>query len=527
MQNNQQPESLIDSLDLLHTKNSRAEQMEEALRQSERKYRIIFEKSPLGVVCFNSQGTVLDFNEKFIEIMGSTRERLVGFHAARQSTPTVQKAIRKAMAGMLSSCEESYTSVTGGKKTYLRGIFSPVVPGQSPTDVIATIEDITDQKEHEKELHKIEKLESLGILAGGIAHDFNNILTGIMANISFTQTLLDPSHEAWQYLVEAEKASRRAAELSQQLLTFAKGGEPNRNVISVQHLIQEAVSFILRGSHIRAIVDVPDSIHAIEADGGQISQVLNNIIINATQAMPAGGKLTITADNISLSKSNPHGLAAGNYIRVTLTDEGHGISPHIKEKIFDPYFTTKLTGTGLGLASAYSIILKHGGYISVDSLIGRGTAFTFHLPSIGKSYDEHLVEVSQQDSRPRGGSILVMDDEEMIRNIAEAMLTHLGYNVTTCSNGKEAVERYRESLSMNTPFNAVIVDLTIPGGVGGLKAAEQILAFAPTACLIVSSGYSNDPIMANYRSYGFSAAIGKPYSVAEFEMALKSLPQQP
>jgi PAS domain S-box-containing protein len=292
MQSGQKPETLIDSLDLPQVKNSRAEQMEEALRQSERKYRIIFEKSPLGVVCFNSQGTVLDFNEKFIEIMGSTREKLVGFNAAHQSTPTVQKTIKKAMSGRLASCEESYTSVTGGKKTYLRGIFSPIVPGQSPTDVIATIEDITDQKEHEKELHKIEKLESLGILAGGIAP-----------------------------------------------------------------------------------------------------------------------------------------------------------------------------------------------------------------------------------------SILVMDDEEMIRDIAEAMLTHLGYNVTTCSNGKEAVESYRESLNTNTPFRAVIVDLTIPGGVGGLKAAEQILAITPKASLIVSSGYSNDPIMANYRKYGFSAAIGKPYSVAEFEMALRSLPQ--
>lgn len=516
---------LIDSLDVPQAKNSRAEQMEEALRQSERKYRIIFEKSPLGVVCFNSQGTVLDFNEKFIEIMGSTREKLVGFNAAHQSTPTVRKAIKKAMAGQLASCEEFFTSVTGGKATYLRGIFSPVVPGQSPTDVIATIEDITDQKEREKELHKIEKLESLGILAGGIAHDFNNILTGIMANISFTQTLLDPSHKAWQYLAEAEKASRRAAELSQQLLTFAKGGEPNRKVLSVQHLIQEAVSFILRGSCIRAVVDVPDSLHAIEADGGQISQVLNNIIINAAQAMPAGGKLIITADNKNLSKSNPHGLASGNYIQITLTDEGHGISPHIKEKIFDPYFTTKIAGTGLGLASAYSIISKHGGHISVDSLVGRGTAFTFHLPSIGRSYDEHLIEVSQQDSLPKGESILVMDDEEMIRDIAEAMLTHLGYNVTTCSNGKEAVESYREALNTNTPFRAIIVDLTIPGGVGGLKVAEQILAITPKACLIVSSGYSNDPIMANYRKYGFSGAISKPYSIAEFETALRSLPK--
>jgi PAS domain S-box-containing protein len=526
MQSGQKPGTLIASLDLPQSKKSRAEQMEEALRQSERKYRIILEKSPFGVVCFNSQGTVLDFNEKFIEIMGSTREKLLGFNAAHQSTPTVQEAIKKAMAGQLSSVEERYTSVTGGKTTYLRGIFSPLVPGQSPTDVIATIENITDQKEHEKELHKIERLESLGILAGGIAHDFNNILTAIIANISFTQTLLGPTHKAWQYLVEAEKASRRAAELSQQLLTFAKGGQPNRKIICVQPLIREAVSLMLRGSHIRAILEVPDSIHTIEADGGQISQVLNNIIINATQAMPTGGKVTITAANICLSKTNSYGLIAGNYIQVTLKDEGHGIPPQIKKKIFDPYFTTKVAGTGLGLASVYSIILKHGGHISVDSIIGQGTAFTLHLPSTGRSYDEHLIAVSQQSNLPKAGSILVMDDEEMIRDIAEAMLTHLGYNVTTCSNGEEVIEIYREALKSDTPFLAIIVDLTIPGGVGGLKAAEQILAITPAASIIVSSGYSNDPIMANYRKYGFSAAIGKPYSVAEFEMALRSLPQR-
>lgn len=503
---------------------TKRKQMEDALRESERRYRIIFEKSPLGMISFDADGTVLDFNDKLIEIMGSTREKIFGFNIARQSTPKMQKIINKALAGEIVFYEDVYTSITGGKTTFLRGIFSPVFPGQSPTEVIATIEDITEQKEHEKEQHKLEKLESLGVLAGGIAHDFNNILTGIMANISFARIFLDPDHKSGKFLTEAEKASQRAAELAQQLLTFARGGEPNKKVISVQQLVQEAVSLMLRGSNVRAIVNIPEAVHAVEADEGQISQVLNNIIINASQAMPGGGLLCISAKNLLLLEKNCHGLAAGNYIQITLKDEGCGISPEIQKKIFDPYFTTKIAGTGLGLASAYSIIVKHQGHITVDSLVGKGTSFTLYLPAIGRSFGEHLITAAQKKRTHQGGAILVMDDEEIIRNIATTMLTHLGYTVTTCTRGEESIELYQESLAAATPYRAVIVDLTVPGGLGGMQAAEQILALAPTACLIVSSGYSNDPIMADYRKYGFSAAIAKPYTISDFEEALRSLP---
>jgi CheY-like chemotaxis protein len=346
-----------------------------------------------------------------------------------------------------------------------------------------------------------------------------------MANISFARIFLDPGNKSDKFLTEAEKASKRAAELAQQLLTFARGGEPNKKVVSVEQLIREAVSFMLRGSNVRAIIDIPDAVHAVEADEGQISQVLNNIIINATQAMPGGGKLCITAKNLLLLEKNSCGLAAGKYVRVTLRDEGCGISQEIQEKIFDPYFTTKIAGTGLGLASAYSIIVKHQGHITVDSLVGKGTTFTLYLPAIGRSYGEHLSTTTQREKPLQGGTILVMDDEKIIRDIATTMLTHLGYTVTTCSRGEESIELYQEALASATPYRAVIVDLTVPGGLGGMQAAEQILAIAPTACLIVSSGYSNDPIMADYRNYGFSAAIAKPYTISDFEEALRSLPR--
>jgi CheY-like chemotaxis protein len=242
--------------------------------------------------------------------------------------------------------------------------------------------------------------------------------------------------------------------------------------------------------------------------------------------MPGGGVLTIVAKNIFLPESNMYNLTTGTYIKVTLKDEGCGISEKNKAKIFDPYFTTKRRGTGLGLASAYSIIARHKGHITVDSIINQGTVFTIYLPSIGKSYTEHLVAVSEHNWQQRGGAILVMDDEEMIRDIAQTMLTHLGYTVRTCTKGEETIKFYKESLESETPFWAVILDLTIPGGLGGLETAEQILAMSPSACLIVSSGYSNDPIMANYQKHGFSAAIAKPYSIGEFEQVLNSLPVQ-
>ena len=494
--------------------------MEEALRENARRYRIIFERSPLAIISFDCTGTIVDFNEKFIEMMGSSREKLLGFNTARQSSPKMRETIKKALAGELVSFEDSYTSVTGGKTTYLRGLFSPVNPGQSPTDVIATLEDITELKQHEKEQQKIEKLESLGVLAGGIAHDFNNILTGIMGNISFLQVLIDREHQAHKPLAEAEKAARRAAELAQQLLTFARGGTPNKKVVNLQRLVRDAVSLMLRGSNVRAVITMADALHSIQADEGQISQVLNNLIINASQAMPGGGTVTITAANEFLAENNSFGLAAGTYINLQLSDEGCGISPENLAKIFDPYFSTKPTGTGLGLATTYSIIARHNGHIRVHSTIGRGTTFTICLPSVGAFSGGTPPVVPQNHNVHAGGSVLVMDDEAMIRDIAAAMLSHLGYQVATCANGEEAIELYRLSMQSGTPYAAVILDLTIPGGVGGKQAAEHLLALSADAYLIVSSGYSNDPIMADYRNFGFRGAIAKPYNISEFEEVL-------
>jgi signal transduction histidine kinase/CheY-like chemotaxis protein len=389
---------------------------------------------------------------------------------------------------------------------------------------ITTYTDITERKEREKELQKIEKLESLGILAGGIAHDFNNILTGIMGNISFAQMFLDAAHKSYKPLAEAGKASVRAAELAHQLLTFSRGGKPVKKVVSLRHLVSESISLVLRGSNVKGSVDIPDSIHAIEADGGQMSQVFHNIIINATQAMPGGGTLTVTARNETLRADNPLSLPPGTYVRITFADQGCGISEDDLNRIFDPYFTTKSAGSGLGLASAHSIVSKHGGHIEASSESGKGATFTIYLPSIGEAYLKDKTDpVARTTGDHRNGSILVMDDEKMIRDMTTKMLEALGYHVMTCKNGTEAIAKYKAARESGAPFSATILDLTIPGGMGGKEAAQQILAIDPKACLIVSSGYSQDPIMSDYGSYGFAGAVAKPYNIMEFGQLLSSV----
>jgi nitrogen-specific signal transduction histidine kinase/ActR/RegA family two-component response regulator len=394
----------------------------------------------------------------------------------------------------------------------------------APNRTLAIFTDITEHEYIQNELIKVQKLESLGLLAGGIAHDFNNILTGILGYISFARMLVDASHKSYNALGEAEKASRRAAQLAHQLLTFAKGGEPVKKRVSIAHLVHESVSLALGGSNVQGAVVLPDNLHDIEADEGQISQALNNIIINALQAMPDGGKLSIDAANITLDGKNKMGLASGEYVRLSVTDEGCGMPEEELQKIFDPFFTTRPGSTGLGLSTAYSIINKHGGYIDVHSGVGKGSTFTFYFPSNDAALPSRGVarEKSAADTL-RGVSILVMDDEEIIRNLAIEIFGHLGCPVTTCVNGEEAILLYKTAMESGAPFSAVIMDLTIPGGMGGKEAAQQILKIDPTAFLIVSSGYSNDQIMSEYRNHGFSGAVIKPYNCDDIARILDLL----
>ena len=378
----------------------------------------------------------------------------------------------------------------------------------------AIVRDITERRAMQEERIRSQKLESLGVLAGGIAHDFNNILTGIMGNISFARKFIDESHRSSKILEQAETASRRAADLAHQLLTFAKGSQPIKKTVSARQIIEASSSLVLHGSSVLSTIAIPDDLYTIDADEGQLSQVFNNIIINAAQSMPDGGTITIAAENVTLDSTHMPSLAAGKCIKVTVTDTGCGIAAEELKMIFDPYYTTKPSGNGLGLASVYSIISKHGGHISVRSSVGRGTTFDILLPASSRDSIEARTESAATEAGEHN-SLLVMDDEEILRDLAADMLGDLGYRVQTCSNGDEAIALYAAARAAGTPFSAVIMDLTVPGGMGGKEAAQHILKIDPQARLVVSSGYSNDPVMADSARFGFCATIAKPYSMAD------------
>jgi PAS domain S-box-containing protein len=379
-----------------------------------------------------------------------------------------------------------------------------------------------EYKRLEQERLRAAKLESIGTLAGGIAHDFNNLLTGIMGNIGLVKSYISPSENNYEMLDEAEKAALRAKDLTQQLLTFARGGKPVKKPVIIADIVQESANFALRGSKVKLELSLPEVLWPVEADEGQISQVINNLVINADEAMPLGGTLKIQVENLSLKKTTIPLLPPGNYIRIDIVDAGIGMSPENLQRIFEPYFTTKQRGSGLGLTSAYSIVKNHGGIIFVDSRLNKGSTFHVYLPATQKSMKVGK-KMKKATSGQAGGKVLVMDDQEIIRKMLKNMLSLAGYIVELSADGAEAIEKYQQAMKIGDPFNAVIMDLTIPGGMGGREAVEKLLEIDPYAKVIVSSGYATDAIMSDFKNYGFKAVIAKPYSVKQLQDTLSNL----
>jgi two-component system cell cycle sensor histidine kinase/response regulator CckA len=402
--------------------------------------------------------------------------------------------------------------------------FAPVLQHGQLLGAVYALRDVTDEHVAESERLRASKLESVGLLAGGIAHDFNNLLAAIQGNVSVIRQMVDDG-EVREMLDDVDTATRRAAGLTRQLLTFAAGGAPVKAVGSVEEIVREAVDFGMHGSNVLQEYKLSERLHPVEVDRGQIAQVLQNLVINACQAMPSGGRLVVRATN---DENLPRSLNSvpGPWVCISIEDEGVGIPERDLGRIFDPYFTTKDDGTGLGLATAYAIVRKHGGFMTVDSTLGVGSTFAIYLqaaPNVPAAPDADR-DFGHDGPLPMfHGRALVVDDDAALRSLASRILKALGLEVVVFADGQDGIAAYREALDAGRRFDIVLLDLTVPGGIGGREAVIRILAMDAEACCVATSGYFTDPVLARFQDYGFRGRLEKPYGVYDVVKAIKGL----
>jgi len=493
--------------------------IEEQLRKSQEQLQLAIEGSELGFWDWNIQTGETFFSYNYFSMLGyepsdlshtkETWENLLHPDDKEHVFEVLGESIKNDKSWNI---EFRLQKKNGDYKWILgRGKVVEKDNGGKPLRASGTHLDISDRKRAEEDLLKLQKLESIGVLAGGIAHDFNNILAAILGNVNLALLDSQLAAETQKRLMAAEKASLRAKDLTQQLLTFSKGGEPIKETASLKAVVQDSAEFILHGEKTLSKYEFPDDLWLVEIDKGQISQVVQNIILNANQAMPDGGSIEITCENYTQRKSTSTiALQAGNYITLRIKDCGIGIPANMLGRIFDPYFSTKQKGSGLGLAITHSIIKKHNGHIQVESKPGIGTTFTIFLPASQQLLKSNLEEKTIKSGTAQA-RIMIMDDEEQIRDLLQAMLTSMGHETLLAKDGAEAVALYRQAIKSGSPIDLTIMDLTIPGGMGGKEAVKEILSLDQRAKVIVSSGYATDPIMSFHQEYGFRGTLVKPY----------------
>ena len=475
-----------------------------------------------SIYLLDMDGNFVYANEAYFKSRGYSREAVMKMNirdlVVQERGPHITSRIEEIVETGEIFFES--TNICKDKSVFPVEVYARVIKRDGQNLILNAVRDITERKRMEEERQRAARLESIGTLAGGIAHDFNNILTAILGNISLAKSYAESKskEEVNERLEEAEKASLRARDLIRQLLTFSRGGAPVKKLTSVGTLINDSATFALRGSNVNHSLSIPSNLWTAEVDEGQMSQLIHNLVINADQAMPQGGTINIKAKKTIIRKKSTLPLPKGRYIEVIVEDQGVGIPKEHLDRIFDPYFTTKQKGSGLGLATCYSIIKNHGGHIMVNSIPSRGTTFRIYLPASGKAVMKKK-EVAKAPVTGEG-RILVMDDEMPIRGLLDRLLTGIGYTVELVSDGSDAIKAYQKAKEAGKPFDAVILDLTVPGAMGGKDAMRELLEIDPDVKAVVSSGYATDPIMSEYTKYGFSAVITKPYKVEELEQTL-------
>jgi PAS domain S-box-containing protein len=490
---------------------------EEILAVSEERFRAVVETARDAIVTTDNEGRIIFWNNaaaeifgyRSVEIVGESAQMLLPDKARAEQQAALDQASAQASGPHLSRTMETTGMHRDGREIPLEFSLS-LWEAQGRRFYTFILRDITERRKAEAERNRLEKLDSLGVLAGGIAHDFNNILTAILGNISLAR-LEDGRGSAERLLLEAEDACRRATGLTRQLLTFAKGGAPVKEAFTLPEFLRESVDFALRGTGVRTEFVLEASLPPVNADRSQLAQVVHNIVLNAAQAMGGAGSIWIRARRELTAADGPAGLETGLYARVEIQDSGPGIPPDVLEKIFDPYFTTKPGGTGLGLCVSQSIMRRHGGILLVDSPPSRGAIFTLFLPLTDVKPPPPAIPSAPAE--PGQGRLLIMDDEPSVRQTSARLFQRLGYQVTLASTGEEAVRLYREAQQAAQPFGAVILDLTVRGGMGGRETLTHLQALDPAVRAIVSSGYAENEALQDYRAHGFKATLPKPYSV--------------
>ncbi|MBA2241612.1 MAG: response regulator [Chthoniobacterales bacterium] len=494
-----------------------------ALQESARTMKNILENTTDGFLAVDHDWKLIYLNPEAELLLARDRDELIGSNLW-EKLPALKETLfeanfRKVMAEQVAV---EFEATDAGAKNWFEVHAYPSGEGIS-----VFFRDITERKRNEGERLTTSKLESLGTLAGGIAHDLNNILTVISGNIGLAQieTPGDCS-KVLSFLARAGQAAQHAAHLSSQLLTFSKGGAPLKKVVSVAQLLEQSAEFSLYGSNLRAEIDVAADLWKSEVDAGQIEQVVNALMLNAREAMPHGGTVRLAARNLELPEKSPL-LPAGRYLEITISDRGPGISEELTTKIFDPYFTTKPAASGLGLAISYSIVKKHGGLLHLEKTSPEGSTFTFYLPAS----DKRLAMTPQKENgrvyQFNHQRVLVMDDEAAIRELTSQLLGTLGYDVTAVSDGLEAIRTYERALRRGENFQAVILDATVRGGLGGVATIERLRGMDPQVNAIICSGYSDEAALSEFLAFGFRGALPKPFTRSELAEALERTLEEP
>ncbi|MEA2038575.1 MAG: PAS domain S-box protein [Thermodesulfobacteriota bacterium] len=526
-------------------------QAEEELRESEEKYRNILENIEDGYFEVDIAGNLTFFNDSLVKILGYSKDELIGMNSREYTDEENAKKLYKTF---------NTVSTTGkpdkgfdweiirkdGSKRYVEASVSLRKDSEDqPIGFRGVVRDITEKKKIQEELQKAKKLESLGILAGGIAHDFNNLMSAVIGYISLARMETKPGGKAFENLVKAEKASIETKDLVARLITFSEGGDPVKETVSIGDLIKDSVDSSLKDSDMDAGFSIPDDIALTAVDEDQMKQVIHNIITNAREAMAGQGTINVSCENVDVGENDPLTLKEGKYVKISIEDQGPGIPDKDLKKIFDPYFSTKDMGTqkgmGLGLAVAHSIVQKHNGLITVESEVGSGSIFHIYLPAIALAQARRAglpassveqkapstkaegVQAQSSINNHQSNKVLVMDDEEMMRDVSNGLLTHMGYKVTVAVEGAEAIEIYKKAMGSDESFDMVILDLTNKVGMGGVETIKRLLEIDPDVKAIVATGYSNDPIISNFREHGFCGSLPKPFSMDELKTALREV----